>query len=66
VEGVVEIEKFRIRKGILSLLMDIHVVVQGDMSIREGHRIGHEVQKCLVGSELQIMEVIVHVEPDDF
>ncbi|MCP4285658.1 MAG: cation transporter, partial [Gammaproteobacteria bacterium] len=66
VEGVIEIEKCRIRKSGLGLLMDIHVVVQGEKPVREGHQIGHNVKNHLLESELQITDVIVHVEPDEF
>ena len=66
VEGVIEIEKCRIRKSGLGLLMDIHVVVQGDISVNEGHQIGHEVKNSLLESEIQITDVTVHVEPNDF
>jgi len=64
VDGVIEIEKCRIRKSGIGLLMDIHVVVQGDISVREGHKIGHDVKNHLLQSELQITDVTVHVEPN--
>ena len=38
VDGVVEIEKCRVRKSGLHLALDIHVVVDGDLSVRRGHR----------------------------
>lgn len=66
VDGVIDIEKCRIRKSGLSLLMDIHVVVHGGISVREGHYIGHEVQKRLTESDLQITDVAVHIEPHEF
>jgi len=64
VPGVVEVEKCRVRKSGLGLLMDIHVVVEGRISVREGHRIGHEVKDRLTESYLPIRDVVVHVEPD--
>ncbi len=63
VHGVVAIEKCRIRKSGLGYLMDIHVEVDGDLSIREGHYIGHKVKDCLIRSSLPIIDVVVHVEP---
>jgi cation diffusion facilitator family transporter len=63
VEGVVAIEKCRIRKSGLGYLMDIHVEVDGDLSIHEGHYIGHRVKDCLMQSSLPIVDVVVHVEP---
>lgn len=66
VEGVIKIEKCRIRKSGLGLLMDIHVVVRGDISVQEGHQIGHEVKNNLLESKIRITDVTVHVEPDGF
>ena len=66
VEGVVEIEKCRIRKSGLGLLMDMHVVVRGEISVQEGHQIGHAVKNRLLESKLRISDIIIHVEPNEF
>ncbi len=63
VEGVVNIEKCRIRKSGLGYLMDIHVEVDSEIPIREGHLIGHEVKDQLLDSDLPITDVVVHIEP---
>jgi cation diffusion facilitator family transporter len=63
VEGVVDIEKCRIRKSGLGYLMDIHVEVDSEIPIREGHLIGHEVKDQLLDSGLPITDVVVHIEP---
>lgn len=65
VEGVVDVEKCRIRKAGLHLAMDIHVVVNGDLTVRRGHSIAHLVKDRLLASELGINDVSVHIEPDD-
>ncbi|MCP4660351.1 MAG: cation transporter [bacterium] len=65
VEGVREIEKCRIRKSGLGLLMDIHTVVDGDISVRRGHEIAHQVKDRLLASSLPIVDVVVHTEPDE-
>ena len=66
VEGVVEIEKCRIRKSGLHLALDIHVVVDGDLTVRRGHAIAHEVEAKLRSSQHRINDVTVHIEPDRF
>ena len=63
VDGVVAIEKCRIRKSGLGYLMDIHVEVGGEITIREGHLIGHLVKDRLIESDLPIIDVVVHIEP---
>ena len=65
VEGVLEIEKCRARKSGLALIVDIHVVVDGGISVHQGHEIAHEVKDALVRSDMGIMDVTVHIEPGD-
>ena len=64
VEGVVKIEKCRIRKSGLGYQMDIHVIVDGDISVRQGHLIGHDVKDSLIEATIPINDVIIHIEPD--
>jgi cation diffusion facilitator family transporter len=65
VEGVVAIEKCRVRRIGLELSMDIHVTVDGSASVRRGHEIAHAVKDRLKASNSRIADVLVHVEPDD-
>jgi cation diffusion facilitator family transporter len=63
--GVVAIEKCRVRRSGLSLIVDIHVEVDGDLSVRRGHEIAHDVKQTLLDSQLSILDVTVHIEPAD-
>ena len=63
VPGVVRIEKCRARKSGLGLFVEIHVEVDGDLTVRRGHEIAHEVTDHLKSSSLAIQHVVVHVEP---
>lgn len=63
VSGVSGIEKCRIRKSGLSLFVDIHVEVDGAMTVREGHEIAHRVKDALVAMDGRIQDVVVHIEP---
>lgn len=64
VEGVVDVEKCRVRKIGLHLALDIHVVVNGELTVRHGHTIAHLVEERLRASQHQINHVTVHIEPD--
>ena len=64
VDGVLSIEKCRVRKAGPHLAIDIHVVVNGAMSVRESHRIAHVVKDHLLASAHRINDVTVHIEPD--
>ncbi len=63
VPGVQAIEKCRVRKTGLELSMDIHVMVDGALSVRRGHEIAHAVKDRLTGSGRRIVDVTVHIEP---
>jgi cation diffusion facilitator family transporter len=65
-DGVVYIEKCRVRKSGLGMLMDIHVVVDGNVTVKKGHEIAHQVQKRLYEAIPEIRDVVVHIEPDDY
>ncbi len=63
--GVARVEKCRVRKSGLGYFIEIHVEVKGDMTVRDGHRIAHEVKDALMASELGVFDVLVHIEPAD-
>jgi cation diffusion facilitator family transporter len=65
VHEVAAIEKCRVRRSGLSLLVDIHVEVNGNLSVRRGHEIAHEVKQALLDSPLSILDATVHIEPAD-
>lgn len=65
VDGVEAIEKVRVRKSGVGLFMDIHVEVDGALTVAAGHTIAHRVKDRLLASGLRIEDVVVHIEPAD-
>jgi cation diffusion facilitator family transporter len=64
VPGVQALHKVRMRKSGLSLLVDIQVQVDGNLTVREGHDIAHAVKDALLASVPHgIDDVTVHIEP---
>lgn len=63
VNAVAEVEKLRVRKSGLEYFVEIHVQVSGDLTVSEGHRIGHEVKDRLLAEMPRIRDVHVHIEP---
>jgi cation diffusion facilitator family transporter len=63
VPGVIEIEKPLIRKMGLSFYVDLHVKVNGAISVREGHQVAHAVKRAIQDSDQRIADVLVHIEP---
>ena len=48
-----------------SFYVDLHIVVNGDLSVRQGHKIAPEVENQVLNGLLQVAEVLVHVEPQE-
>ena len=63
VPGVIAIDKNIVRKMGLSFYVDLHVKVDGSISVREGHHIAHEVKRAIQESDPRIADVLVHIEP---
>jgi cation diffusion facilitator family transporter len=63
VPGVIGIDKNIVRKMGLSFYVDLHVKVDGNISVREGHHIAHEVKRAIQESDPRIADVLVHIEP---
>lgn len=65
VEGVIALDKCRIRKMGFDYYVDLDIIVDGEISVRSGHKIAHRVKDQLTKSIPEIANVLVHVEPDD-
>src|ERR1043166_3318131 len=63
VPGVVEVEKCYARKMGLDYYVDLHVGVDGNISVHEGHEIAHRVKNAIQQSDSRIADVLVHIEP---
>jgi len=65
VDGVLAIEKCRIRKSGTRYFVEIHVEVDGEATVRQGHVVGGKVRGQLRDSDLRIADALVHVEPHE-
>ena len=65
VPGVLGLDKCFVRKMGFSFYVDLHIIVSGELSVREGHRIAHLVEDFVLHGLPQISEVHVHVEPEE-
>lgn len=61
--GVLEVHKVRTRYISTSLLVDMHIVVDGSISVREGHAIADEVELKIIDDIPGILGVVIHVDP---
>jgi cation diffusion facilitator family transporter len=65
VPSVIGLDKCFVRKMGFSFYVDLHIVVNGDLSVRQGHKIAHEVEDQVSNRLPQVIEVLVHVEPQE-
>jgi cation diffusion facilitator family transporter len=63
VPGVRGVEKLLVRKAGMEYLVDIHVEVDPEISVRDGHTIGHAVKDRLLKQIVTVKDVLVHIEP---
>lgn len=64
VEGVLDTEKCYVRKSGITFHVDLHLIVQGDSSVREGHNIAHRLKNELQRQLPELSDILIHVEPD--
>jgi cation diffusion facilitator family transporter len=65
VHNVIGLDKCFVRKMGFSFYVDLHIVVRGDLTVRQGHNIAHKVEDAVLKGLPQVAEVLVHVEPEE-
>ena len=65
VEGVVGLDKCKIRKMGFDYFVDLDIIVDGNISVRKGHVIAHKVKSKLMTEISGIANALIHVEPND-
>ena len=63
VDGVIAIDKCFARKMGFQYYIDMHVIVDGNITVHKGHEISHAVKDKLVDSFSNISGVLIHIEP---
>lgn len=64
-EQVHDAHKIRTRYLGANLLLDFHLVVAANITVKEGHDIAEAVKKQLFHDLPDLIDVVVHIEPDD-
>lgn len=65
IDGVKGVHHVRARRYGGKLQTDLHIQVERDKSLVEGHAIGHAVKAALLSSALGVIDATIHVEPED-
>jgi cation diffusion facilitator family transporter len=65
VNGVHGTEKCFIRKAGMKYHVDLHAIVDGTITVREGHVIAHQLKDTLREEIPQLGHVLIHIEPHE-
>ena len=52
------------RKTGMHYLIDLHLEVADDMSVRDAHYLGHQVKGWIMAAMPEIVDIVVHIEPE--
>jgi cation diffusion facilitator family transporter len=64
-KDVLQVHDIRTRFISTSVLVDLHIVVEGSISVREGHHIADDVRDRITEEIPEVLDVIVHVDPPE-
>jgi cation diffusion facilitator family transporter len=65
VPGVIATEKCFIRKAGMKYHVDLHALVDANLSVKEGHDISHLLKDTLRSELPQLGHVLIHIEPHE-
>jgi cation diffusion facilitator family transporter len=63
VSQVKGIDKYRVRKTGFEYFVDLHVLVPGELTVKQGHDIAHAVKAAILNEKPSVYDVLVHIEP---
>jgi len=65
IPGVKDAHEIRTRSAGKGLFVDLHILVDGNLSVYDGHTIAEKVRDILLKSGPDILDTVVHVEPNE-
>lgn len=65
IEGVKGTEKCFVRKTGMTFHVDLHVLVDGGITVTEGHDIAHGLKDRLLNEMPELADILIHIEPED-
>lgn len=63
--GVHSVHRIRTRFQGTRIFADLHLVVDGNLTVREGHDIAETVKTRLLAADQNLEDVVIHVEPPE-
>lgn len=65
VKGIKGTEKCFIRKAGMKYHVDLHAIVDANITVKEGHEIAHDLKDILRNEILELGHVLIHIEPNE-
>ncbi len=65
VNGIIGTEKCLIRKTGMKYHVDLHAIVDANLTVKEGHHIAHNLKNELKKEMPQLADILIHVEPNE-
>ncbi len=65
VDGVIDIEKCYARKIGMKYYIDLHLTVNANISVKEGHSIAHKLKDLVKAEKPEIADILIHIEPHE-
>ena len=65
VNGIKGTEKCFIRKAGMKYHVDLHAIVDANITVKEGHEIAHDLKDILRNEILELGHVLIHIEPNE-
>ncbi|MDI5951221.1 cation diffusion facilitator family transporter [Flavobacterium yafengii] len=64
VDGIIDTEKCFIRKAGMQYHVDLHAIVDSNITVKEGHDLAHKLKDTLREEMPELGHVLIHVEPN--
>jgi cation diffusion facilitator family transporter len=64
VDGIIDTEKCFIRKAGMKYHVDLHAIVDGKITVKEGHDLSHKLKDTLRDEIPELGHVLIHIEPN--
>ncbi len=65
VEGIMGTEKCFVRKAGMQYHVELHAIVDGEISVTEGHSLAHKLKDALKKEIPNLGQVLIHIEPNE-
>lgn len=66
VEGILDTEKCFIRKAGMNYHLELHAIVDGNISVKEGHLLAHNLEDFLRIEIPELGHILIHIEPNEY